>query len=116
MHSLRLKSVLGAGSVRSCLFLFLALPLLVLGQQSVVKTEQENKPAVVAVPVVVNFTDGTTMKLRVKEEKVTLVTPYGKLTIPFGEVAQIEFGVRIPEEVAKNISKHITDLGSDSSK
>src|SRR5262249_21344421 len=63
------------------------------------------------VAVEVKFTDGSVMKLRLKDERFTLFTPYGKLLIPFADIDQIEFATRVPEDIAKEISRAIEALG-----
>jgi hypothetical protein len=56
--------------------------------------------------------DGSILKLTVLDEKLELVTSFGKLLIPVAEIVQIEFGRRIPEEVAKKIKAAEVNLGS----
>src|SRR3954468_12692639 len=50
-----------------------------------------------------HFTDGSVVKLTLKDERVEIVTPYGKLLVPVTEIHRIELGTRIPEEDAKRI-------------
>jgi hypothetical protein len=59
----------------------------------------------------VRFTDNGVMKLAIKEERITLVTPYGKLSIPVADIRRIEFGLRVPDAMAKRIEAAVTDLG-----
>ena len=47
------------------------------------------------------------------KEKVELTTAYGKLSIPVADVRRIDFGTRIPEDVAKKIDAAIANLSSD---
>lgn len=56
--------------------------------------------------------DDTVMKVVLLEPSVTLVTRYGKLSIPATEVRRLEFGFRYPDGVEAKIDKALTDLGS----
>jgi hypothetical protein len=61
--------------------------------------------------VELRFTDGSTMKVSLKDERIELGTPYGKLLIPVRDIHRIEFGRRINEEMQKRIATAIMDLG-----
>ncbi len=63
--------------------------------------------------VEVAFTDGSNLKLLLRDEKITLVTPHGKLLIPVADIQRIEFASRIADEDAKQIEAAIADLGSN---
>ncbi len=56
--------------------------------------------------------DDTVMKVVLLEPSVTLVTRYGKLSIPATEVRRLEFGFRYPEGIETKIDKALADLGS----
>jgi len=60
----------------------------------------------------VRMIDDSIMKFTVLDPTIELMTPHGKLTIPTAEIRKIDLGLRIPEEVAKEISIAIADLGS----
>jgi hypothetical protein len=62
--------------------------------------------------VEVSFTDGSNLKLILREEKLALVTPHGKLSIAVADIQRIEFATRVSEEDAKRIHAAIVDLGS----
>ena len=62
--------------------------------------------------VEVAFTDGSNLKMLLREEKIALATPYGKLLIAVADIQRIEFATRVSEEDAKRIRTAITDLGS----
>ncbi len=62
--------------------------------------------------VEVSFTDGSNLKLLLREEKLALVTPHGKLSIAVADIQRIEFATRVSEEDAKRIHAAIVDLGS----
>lgn len=70
------------------------------------------KPAAVTdAAVELRFRDNSVMKLAVLDAKFELRTEYGKLSIPVAEVRRIEFRVRLPEDVVKQISTAIANLG-----
>ena len=60
----------------------------------------------------VKLTDGSVIRLALLDEKVEFVTPHGRLTIPVAEVKKIDLGMRIPEDVEKDIAAAVSDLGS----
>jgi hypothetical protein len=62
--------------------------------------------------VEVAFTDGSNLKLLLRDEKITLVTPHGKLLIPVADIQRIEFAWRVSDEDAKIIEAAVADLGS----
>ncbi len=63
-------------------------------------------------PVEVRFTDGSVLKLTLREERVELTTPYGKLSIPVSEIRRIEFGLRVPDDVSRKIESAVSELGN----
>jgi hypothetical protein len=74
-----------------------------------------NKPAKAAkelTTVEVHFRDDSKLKLALLDERVELVTPYGKLLIPAADVRQITFGFHIDGETSKRVEAAITKLGS----
>jgi len=100
--------------------LLLALPLtapLMSGQEEKASEEKKKdaeKPVKKAPPpavVEVQFIDDSTMKLTLRDERIELDTPYGKLLIPVRDIDRIELAFRIPDEVAKRIETAIADLG-----
>jgi hypothetical protein len=62
--------------------------------------------------VEIRFADGTKQKVKLLDQKIEFTTPYGKLTVPATDILGLELMIRIPEEVAKQIDKAITDLGN----
>jgi LCCL domain len=60
----------------------------------------------------VRFTDDSVLKLSLRDEKIELATPYGKLLIPVADVRGIDFGTHIPDDVSRRIDAAIADLGS----
>lgn len=65
-----------------------------------------------AAPIEVRFTDNSTMKLSLREERIEIVTRYGKLVVPVAEIQRIEFGTRLSDEDAHKIEAAIDGLGS----
>ena len=60
----------------------------------------------------VKLVDDSVIKLTLLEERIEFVTPHGRLSIPAAEVRKVELGLRITDEVAKEIETAIADLGS----
>ena len=60
----------------------------------------------------VKLTDGSVLRLALLDDKVEFVTPHGPLTIPVADVKKLELGLRIPEEIEKEIATAAADLGS----
>jgi hypothetical protein len=77
--------------------------------------EKEKSAKTAAEPGVVDvhFTDDGHMKVRLRDEKIEFVTPYGKLLIPVADVRRIEFATRVPDEVTKAIDAAIANLGKE---
>jgi hypothetical protein len=76
------------------------------------KATKSDKPAGEGGTFEVHFNDDGNLKVKLRDEKVELVTPYGKLTIPASDVRRIEFATRIPEELSKKIDAAIISLAS----
>jgi hypothetical protein len=76
------------------------------------ETSEENSNRSSNSSLEVRFTDNSVMKLKIKEERIALMTPYGRLTIPLSDVQRIEFASRIPEDAAKRIRAAVADLGN----
>ena len=53
--------------------------------------------------VEVRFVDDSTLKLQILDERLELVTPYGKLSIPVADIVKIEFAQRVSDEDAKKV-------------
>ncbi len=59
----------------------------------------------------VHFSDASVLKVVLKDERIELDTPYGKLLIPVADIQRIEVGLRVSEDVRKRIDTAIADLG-----
>lgn len=75
--------------------------------------KKPDTPATPATPIEAQFTDGSRVKLMLKDEKLEVNTRYGKLLIPVAEVRRIEFATRVAEDVQKRIDAAILKLGSE---
>ncbi len=62
--------------------------------------------------VEVHFTDGSVLKLLLRDPRVEVTTPYGKLLIPVADLQKVEFATRLPEDLARRIDATVGDLGS----
>jgi hypothetical protein len=59
----------------------------------------------------VRFTDGSTLKLTLKDARLEIVTPYGKLSVPVGEIQKIDFATRLTDDATRRIEDAIPNLG-----
>lgn len=62
--------------------------------------------------MVMQFHDGTTIRLVPLEANLEVVTRYGKLTVPTADVRRIEFGLHMPDDTAKQVDEAMKDLES----
>ncbi|MBY0228041.1 MAG: hypothetical protein K2W96_02050 [Gemmataceae bacterium] len=60
--------------------------------------------------------NGSSVKVRLLEDKLTLKTPYGKLVIPTSKIVQIDCAYRLSPSVAKKIEAAVLGLQSDDGK
>jgi hypothetical protein len=60
----------------------------------------------------VKLTDGSVLRLALLDDRIEFVTPHGKLSIPVAEVKKLEFGLRLTEEMEREIKAAAADLGS----
>jgi hypothetical protein len=63
--------------------------------------------------VEVRFTDSSTMKLALRDERIEIATRYGKLVVPVAEIQRIDFGTRLSEEDGQKIETAINNLGNN---
>jgi hypothetical protein len=98
----------------AALFAALALVLPAWGAGRPGEVESPRKPAAppAAGAVEVHFTDGSVLKLLLRDPRVEVTTPYGKLQIPVADLQKVEFATRVPEELGRRIDADIADLGS----
>jgi hypothetical protein len=69
---------------------------------------QPTKPA--ATDVEVRCVDDSVVKLKLLDDRLDVVTKYGKLEIPAADIRRIEFATRVPPEVTERISLLISNL------
>ncbi len=62
--------------------------------------------------VEVRMADGSTMRMVIAQESLTVATKYGKLTVAMNEILRIDLGLRMPEGAAAKIDKAVQQLGS----
>jgi hypothetical protein len=63
--------------------------------------------------VEVRLADGSRLRMTILQDRVEVVTRYGKLTVPSGEIRSIEFGVRFGEGTGKRIEDAIKNLADE---
>lgn len=86
----------------SALFVALLVPFAVRPETP----DSSDRPEVEVVCV-----DGSTIRLRVLDEAVGLVTRYGPLRIPVSRIMRVELATRLPPEVEAKITAAVRDLG-----
>jgi hypothetical protein len=64
--------------------------------------------------VEVRFTNGSVVVMNMLQDKIEIVTDYGKLTVPPRDIRSIEFGIHATEEEKLKLSDAIKHLGSTS--
>lgn len=116
------RLVLGCGLL--LLFSWTTLPaqLAPFQQKEMKKSEEKksepNSTVRIAEPVAepgevhVDLTDGGNLKMILREDKIHLVTPHGKLAIAVADIRRIEFATRLSHEDAERIRTAIADLGN----
>lgn len=62
------------------------------------------------VDVEVRCMDDSAMKLKLLDERLEVVTKYGKLEIPAADIRKIDFAVRIPSDMTARVSLLISNL------
>ena len=82
----------------------------------VIDEKPPEKPNLTPGLVEARFADDSSMKMTLREVQIEIVTPYGKLRVPFGEVQQIEFATRIPPDVQKRIDTALAELADGDAK
>lgn len=91
--------------------LILAAGAVGLAQESTEK--DKDKAAAKPGEMEIRYHDGTVVrKMVLLEDKLEVVTKYGKLTVPVTELRRIEFGFRVPDDVMQKIDTAIQSLGS----
>jgi hypothetical protein len=63
--------------------------------------------------VEVRFANGSSVLMTLLQDKIEIVTQYGKLSIPPAEIRQIQFGTHVTEETRQKIDAAVAKLGSE---
>lgn len=98
---------------RSLRFAPFALPiglLVICGWSSARPAVQPAQPRPAPVEFEVRGMDDSTMKLKLLDERLEVITKYGKLEIPAADVRRVEFAARVPSDVTARISLLISNL------
>jgi len=66
--------------------------------------------------IVVRYIDGSVVKLTLLDDRVEIATAEGKRSILVSDIRKVDFGLRISDELSKQIDAAITDLGSAQTK
>jgi hypothetical protein len=61
----------------------------------------------------VRFTDDSVVRMTILQERLEIVTKYGKLVVPASDIVKIDFGVHVSADLQRSIAKAIEDLGSE---
>ncbi len=93
--------------VPATLTLALSFPVLGAAQEAAGTRESSLKIAEV------RFGDGSVVRMTMLQEQLDVMTRYGKLQIPVGEIRRIEFGLHMPPGMGEHISTSIKQLGSE---
>src|SRR5262245_31574392 len=62
--------------------------------------------------VEVSLANGSVVRMTLVTDKIDIVTPYGKLSVPPRDVRRIDFGLHLPEGADKKIEAAIKQLSS----
>jgi LCCL domain len=106
-RSLNVRRAAGAAVLAACLA---AAPLSADDEKPAAKPPGKAGPDPAAVEV--RFTDSSTMKMSLREERIEVVTRYGKLLVPVADIRRIDFATRIPDDVVQKIEAAVANLGS----
>jgi hypothetical protein len=60
----------------------------------------------------INFANGSTVRMSLLQDKIEVLTRYGKLEIPLADVQRIEFGVHLTPDAAKKVEAGVQKLAS----
>jgi hypothetical protein len=60
----------------------------------------------------VQFANGSTVRMAIVQDKIEVLTRYGKLAVPLADVQRIEFGVHLPADVAIKVDSAVLKLAS----
>ena len=55
----------------------------------------------------VHFANGSNVRMTILQEKIEVLTRYGKLAVPLADVQRIEFGVHLSPDVANRVESAV---------
>jgi hypothetical protein len=93
----------------TALTLALSFPGLTAAQEREADATKEPSPKIAEV----RFSDGSVVRMTLMQEHLEVVTKYGKLSIPVGEIRRIDFGLHMPGGLGEQITTSIKLLGSE---
>jgi hypothetical protein len=62
--------------------------------------------------LVMHFHNGTSIRLVPLDQQLEIVTKYGRLQVPTSDIRRIEFGLHMPDDMAKKVDALMKDLES----
>lgn len=89
--------------------LTIALSLPALGHAQAPAASKESAPRIAEV----RFGDGSVVRMSLLQERLDVMTRYGKLSVPVADIRRIDFGLHVPENRCAQIQSAIKLLGSD---
>jgi len=93
--------------IPATLALSLSLPTLAVAQETAAAKESLAKIAEV------RFGDGSVVRMSILQDSLDVMTKYGKLTVPIGDIRRIEVGLHTPGKLGDEITKAIKLLCSE---
>jgi hypothetical protein len=60
----------------------------------------------------VQFANGSTLRMSILQDKIEVLTRYGKLAVPLAEIQRIEFGVHLTPDVTNKVEAAVVKLAS----
>lgn len=87
--------------------------VLALGASNLLAAEgKKPRPQVDPNAIEVRYADGSVVKMVLLRDHIDVQTRFGKLSVPTDEIRRIEFGLRLPEDMARRIDNAVGKLGS----
>jgi len=91
-----------------------AFPLMLLtigiGHAADEPKKPEPKAEAKSSEMIVQFHDGTNVRIMALQDSVEVLTKYGKLNVPTADIRRVEFGLHMSEEIAKKVEDNVKDL------
>ena len=95
---------------RPRLLLLAAISVTAVSMADPAPPRPDEKPAK-GVAVEIALEDDGRLKALLLDESITLITPYGRLQIPSGEIETVEFATRLSETLDKQVGRAVLELG-----